>query len=342
VSARRRKTLLVDLSGCRFVGITMTKFNIAFVCTIACGMALAAITPPSVFAQTGTEDSVRVGSADDLQTTWTDRQMAEAVPGLEPDNSEGEMPTTVVDGAPATDASSDDVLVWAPQSSGDRRTIPLKYSGKLFFTKPNGRNSYCSAQFISPRIILTAAHCVRSNETGAWYRNFRFALQYERGNYVKQYAIACQVTKSGWVNGKASGYANRRYDYALLVTNEDSISGYFGSASSWRGNYREAVKLGYPSEIEDGKIIQLESGPLFFPTDRPGTVAIRHSNPRSGGGSSGGAFVANFSYAGGPRTNLVISVTASTYGKNPNVDLGPYLDDAFHQSFQKLKQVGCR
>jgi V8-like Glu-specific endopeptidase len=325
------------------LGFAMTRFRDLSVASTVCVVALlAAATPATALDLAGRDDAVSVSSASDLNTEWTDRQMAEAVSGRQPDNSEGEMMSSVDDGAPATDASSDDAVVWAPQSSGDRRTIPLKYSGKLFFKEPSGKGSYCSAQFISSRIILTAAHCVRSNETGAWYGNFRFALQYERGNYVKQYSIACTVTKSGWVNGKASGYANRRYDYALLVTNEDSISGYFGSASSWRGNYRDAVKLGYPSEIEGGKVIQLESGPLYFPPDRPGTVAIRHSNPRSGGGSSGGAFVANFSYAGGPRTNLVVSVTASTYGKNPNVDLGPYLDGAFHQSFQRLKQVGCR
>ena len=39
---------------------------------------------------------------------------------------------------------------------------PLYWAGKLFYRTPDG-DYVCSAQFISPNVILTAAHCVRDS-----------------------------------------------------------------------------------------------------------------------------------------------------------------------------------
>ena len=76
--------------------------------------------------------------------------------------------------------ASDQVGSFTLQAAGNPYLTPLKWSGRLFHTKPAGRDFGCSAQFIKPRVILTAAHCVRDRMTGIWFKDFRFALQYHQ------------------------------------------------------------------------------------------------------------------------------------------------------------------
>jgi hypothetical protein len=239
------------------------------------------------------------------------------------------------------DASHEDANQYTLESEGDPFSTPLKYSGRLFFKKWNGKNAVCSGQFIAPRVVLTAAHCVRDAETGRWNGNFRFALQYHEGRYRQQYATRCVTTKHGWVKKRRSDRVARQYDYAMLLVDEPSRTGYFGWHSGWRGQYKAAVKIGYPSEISRGRVVQVERGPVFFPSKRPGLVAIRHNNRLSGKGSSGGAFVANYSRRGGSNTNRVISVTSASYGRDPLTDIGPYLDGGFKTMLAYVAR-GCR
>jgi hypothetical protein len=229
---------------------------------------------------------------------------------------------------------------YAVASSGDFNKIPLRYSGKLFFEEPNGNKARCSAQFIAPNILLTAAHCVRDSATGAWHKNFAFALQYNNDQFSKKYTTKCAFTSHGWLDSTHPKNESETFDYALLVTSEDSITGHFGWSTGWRGRFATAVKIGYPRDIEGGRIVQLESGPITFPKDRPGTVAMRHANPKSRQGSSGGAFVANFDPNGGPGGNTIISVTSASLSKDPGVSLGPYLDAAFQKLFERALR-GC-
>ena len=58
-----------------------------------------------------------------------------------------------------------------PSSTTDYPFYPI---GKLTFRMSSG-TSWCSASFISPDDLLTAAHCVIDSETGEAYTDFRFA-----------------------------------------------------------------------------------------------------------------------------------------------------------------------
>lgn len=320
------------------------RSSVQLICALLLSASSAAIAQ-ELNPQFNESASFQDTAANDQLGDWTSNRMTGAeLAELPVDNGELDIVRQLA--PPQAEArglgnSSDEESSFVTQSSGDYRSIPLRYSGKLFFTKNNGRDSVCSGQFIAPRVVLTAAHCVRDRDTGAWYKNFRFALQYHQGDYSRQYGSLCVTTKAGWVKKRPSDSVARHLDYAMILVKEDSPTGYFGWSFGWRGTYASAVKIGYPVELERGRVVQVERGPLFFPRDRPGVVAIRHANPKSGGGSSGGAFVGNYSYTGGPGTNRVISVTSASYGKDPNVDIGPYFDSGFETMLRHVAG-GCR
>ena len=124
--------------------------------------------------------------------------------------------------------------------------------GAAFFTKPGGGGYRCSAQFISKYVILTAAHCVRDSETGQFFKDFRFALQYHNAAYSRLYSYRCAATKQGWVGHDYSHYG---YDYAMLLANGPTRTGWFGTTWNWQGRYDNATKLGYPGGITGGELI---------------------------------------------------------------------------------------
>src|SRR4051812_35393341 len=54
-------------------------------------------------------------------------------------------------------------------STGNPSLAPLKWSGMLVTNNAEkGTSTRCSAQFISPKVLLTAAHCVQDSDTGEW------------------------------------------------------------------------------------------------------------------------------------------------------------------------------
>ena len=204
------------------------------------------------------------------------------------------------------------------RASGDVNSMPLVFAGKLFFQKGNGKNYVCSAQFISKRVLLTAAHCVRDDENGDFYRNIAFALQYDKGRYSKAYKSQCAATLNGWVQ---PGDEKWTYDFAMILVGEDSQNGWFGTAWGWQ-QYNEATKIGYPGGILDGQVIQVDQGPIKVEN---GIVELRHGNQADQGGSSGGAWIGDYSSQKG-NYNHIISVESFGYDGQPGVDYGPYFD----------------
>lgn len=215
--------------------------------------------------------------------------------------------------------------------SGDVSLKPLYWAGRLFFVDSDGGDARCSGQFIAPNIILTAAHCVRNSETGEWYGNVRFFLQYDRDEASKEYAANCMWVNKGWVSG---GSDRHRYDYALIVTDEPSITGNFGWHANWGSAYGPAVAVGYPGALRKGEIIQYVPGNVFHVPGMPGIVGIQHQTSRFTQGASGGAWIGRFD--GGPRltrANYVISLNSFIHADQPGVMFGPYLDDDFIDLF---------
>jgi hypothetical protein len=217
----------------------------------------------------------------------------------------------------------------------------LRWAGKFFFSKSDG-DYICSAQFIAPNIILTAAHCMRDDSTGQWYKDFVFALQYQRGQTTQQVTPKCYGLWNKWVHASDDDETHWHYDYAMILTEESSKTGNLG----WNFNYDPseyptAMKVGYPADILDGEVVQMDGGPLTAPETRPGLVMLRHGNPKNAGGSSGGAWIGNFSPAIGSGKNAVISVTSHHVGDETTVSYGPQFDQDF-KGLLDYVQGGCK
>lgn len=222
------------------------------------------------------------------------------------------------------------------RASGDPNSIPLRWAGKLYYRQPDGDYS-CSGQFITNNVVLTAAHCVQDEDNGRYYRDFRFELQYHRGRSVRRFDWECVATKAGWAN---AGDQRWRWDYAMLLVRSASPAGHFGWHYGWRDEYREAPKIGYPAGILNGEVIQIDRGPLFFPSELSGLVGLRHGNPKNTGGSSGGGWIGNFTHADRADANYVISVESHWRG-DPSISYGPRFDAEF-ESLLDYTERGCR
>jgi hypothetical protein len=317
--------------------------TLAAVCMILLGGAWAfAQTAPSTAKRI---DSISLSPGQQRAVQWTQGRQRNAKP----------LPTPVAKATPGGAPKSAPPAPSGPRSAeasgaaknvgqaerktGDPNSIPLRWAGKFFFSKSDG-DYICSAQFIAPNIILTAAHCMRDDTTGQWYKDFVFALQYQRGQTTQQVTPKCYGMWNKWVHASDDDEIHWHYDYAMILTEESSKTGSFG----WTYNYDPsqfptAMKVGYPADILDGEVVQMDGGPLTAPETRSGLVMLRHGNPKNAGGSSGGAWVGNFS--GSMEGNRVISVTSHHVGDETSVSYGPHFDQDF-KGLLDYVQRGCK
>jgi hypothetical protein len=126
--------------------------------------------------------------------------------------------------------------------------------------------------------------------------------------------------------------------HAMLLADEESDVGHFGWRSGWDTDlYSELRKVGYPSNIKSGEVIQVERGPVSV---KDGLVELRHGNPLSGGGSSGGAWIGDYTISSESPANYIVSVTSFSYNGRPDVDYGPYFDSDFRKLLDHVRG-GC-
>ena len=155
-------------------------------------------------------------------------------------------------------------------------------------------------------------------ETGEWYEDFIFALQYNEGDYGAIYSYDCVATRNAWVQ---PGFEKYLSDFAMIRVENPSKTGNFGTHWGWRGQYNEASKIGYPGGVSEGEVIQVEHGPIAFVD---GVVQMKHGNQADQGGSSGGAWIGDSRMSRATTIgNYVISVESFGYDEEPGHRLRP-------------------
>jgi hypothetical protein len=316
---------------------------------VAATFALDASAQPALPGVEKTPDgisSVRADPSRGRSSVWTDSQLRAAEP----------VPLPVVDpqavlagsgarsaGPPSAGATESGAAPQGPgRRSGNVRNYPQTMVGRLYFNasgdKP-GWGHLCTAQFVASNVILTASHCVQDDKPPyAYHSNYLFSLQYEQGAASKKYGWKCQANMTGWAQPNDGRYL---WDYAMIMTDAPSEVGWFGLQWNWSGKYNRATKIGYPSGSFKGEIIQVDPGPIVL-KDR--LVEMHHGNKDIQHGSSGGAYVGDYSTTFANNANHLISSESFSLGEageTSGVSYGPYYTDDIFKLYNYTK-AGCR
>ena len=256
----------------------------------------------------------------------------------------------------------------AEATTGNPSLPPLKWVGLLVIPTPTQKDPTaiveCTAQFIKPNVVLTAAHCVRdlvASPTGPWPDATKgtFWLQYQNQEGTP-FKIRCAAVNPLW--RLPSNYASMKqddqadaqhvifqHDFAMLLVDGVSPTGAMPYALDWKGTVDYATRVGYAADIFNGQIIQKSGGAVFFadaipmlPRSYPGIVVQWAPITDLTAGTSGGAWIANFSTEEKPDANKLIAVTSFQFGAYPGGEGAAYLTAAEFNPLLAEVSNGCK
>lgn len=215
---------------------------------------------------------------------------------------------------------------------------PYRSAGKLLFTKDDGSSSFCTAQFVDSRVLLTAAHCVVNPVTGVPFGNFLFRRAAADGAYKQKVGWECAAVYPGFY--AAPGQPHLDLDYAFIRTNAPADPGVQSLVMATRvpvGSAEKISAIGYPQNFDDGKYMYRADG-TWSASATPG-IATMDGNPMQHG-SSGGAWFANFGEGRiGPDVNVIIGLNSHAGPDDQKVN-GPLITNAVLALKQRLVD-GC-
>jgi hypothetical protein len=256
-----------------------------------------------------------------------------------------------------------------PVSTGNPSVAPLKWVGMVINPMPTAKNpnlvDECTGQFIKPNVVLTAGHCVNdlpSNPTGSGYDvgKQRFVLQYQNGEGSQTFKTLCAAASPQWklpanynsLSPEQKDLATRtaaQHDFAMILVDGNSSTGVMPYALDWKGKVSQAVRVGYAANILDGEIVQQALGIVFFanaipmfPESPPNLIVHWQSITDLTSGTSGGAWIANFSTTEGQNKNVLIAVTSFRNDNYPGAILAAYLTSAEFNPLLNYVSNGCK
>jgi len=261
-------------------------------------------------------------------------------------------------------------LAQAVTGQNNPSLAPFKWAGVLE-TPTNaeqeqnlGDAPYCTAQFITDSVLLTAGHCLNDlddNPSGPGYdlTKASFILQYSDGNGVATFRVKCgranplwqypnNYTKMSKSDQDNVFWTTAQHDFAMVLVEGTSPTGHISYALDWKGKYTSAVLIGYPEDILNGNYIQQTGGSVLFGNGLgayyahyPNLVVHLGTSDQFTYGSSGGAWVAT-----DPITHVPTLIAAtSAFPKSKTLagaNFAAYLTAAEFNPLLKSVSNGCK
>jgi hypothetical protein len=263
-------------------------------------------------------------------------------------------------------------------SSGNPALVPLTWVGVLVIPNPSPKSPnaliLCTAEFISPTVLLTAGHCLQDLMDGLddapdapvrqvpditkamFYRQYQndsgFPFKIVCGLFNPKWTLPSNVRSMKGSEKRAAMNEALQHDYAMLLVDSPNPSGGMPYLLDWKGNKDTtfAVRVGYPSAILDAAIVQRVPGSVFFADQIPGPYEKMPNEVAQWGpsvdatqGMSGGAWVINFDTTGKkPGANTLIAVSSLSNSGFPGGSFAAYLTAAEFNPLLKSVTNGCK
>lgn len=253
------------------------------------------------------------------------------------------------------------------EDTGNPTVAPVKWVGLVMTKLGQKKIEYCTGQFIAPRVVLTAGHCVKDIDKNTWndVNNMTFVLQFQNGEGSHVYKVVCTAALDAYAHPanyaslsedeqQSADLASHQNDYAMLLVDSDSLTGTMPWQGDWKGKWLGATRIGYPGDILNGEIVQQAHGIVFFADaipiftsdgttqSYPNLVVHWQRNTKITQGSSGGAWVVNFNPDEGQGNNIAISVSSFLMTDFAGAMFGPYLTAANMNALLQFTQKGCK
>lgn len=135
--------------------------------------------------------------------------------------------------------------------------MPWSAIGRLDF----GEGAHCSGAMVSPRVVLTAAHCLFRYSGGAYEDQAEFYAGFDRSRHVAQATVESFWVSPGYLSKDPFEEESAGNDYAFVLLDQPigNRTGYFSVhrmteadlADAARGNWRKLVQAGYSGDSSD-------------------------------------------------------------------------------------------
>lgn len=228
---------------------------------------------------------------------------------------------------------------------------PYRAAGKLFYHNPyDGLDYVCSASTNSPRLIVTAGHCVYQPGKG-FFQNFAFVPAYNATLTTQPYGrwtYSYVITTAQWANG--GGTVPNVSDFGILVANDQFINGairQIGNYIGWFGWQSYALvgnnvtQLGYPSNLDSGGRMEITNSQAVA------RGSAGEIGSAMGKGASGGPWVQDFgvqaagqALPGSTGPNRIVGLSSYLQSGGP----GPayyYGSSILNNDFIRIRTTAC-